>query len=142
MISHRRSSLPSYISYRNSAVSTSGATNILKYPELGDITKTSELLEKFEDKNELSQLLEETINKDNETGIQVYIGDETSVQNMKDCSLVTATYEMPEGAKGTIGIIGPKRMDYKKVVNTLKNLTIELDEIFKKGKGVNTNGKD
>jgi len=121
---------------------TSGATNILKYPELGDITKTSELLEKFEDKNELSQLLEETINKDNETGIQVYIGDETSVQNMKDCSLVTATYEMPEGAKGTIGIIGPKRMDYKKVVNTLKNLTIELDEIFKKGKGVNTNGKD
>ena len=47
------------------------------------------------------------------------------------------TYKMPEGAKGTIGIIGPKRMDYKKVVSTLKNLTVELDEIFKKGKGVN-----
>ena len=47
---------------------------------------------------------------------------------------------MQEGAKGTIGIIGPKRMDYKKVVSTLKNLTVELDEIFKKGKGVNEDG--
>lgn len=122
---------------------TSGATNILKYPELGDISKTSELLETFEDKSELTHLLEETAgsgNNEDETGIQVYIGDETSVQNMKDCSLVTATYQMPEGAKGTIGIIGPKRMDYKKVVNTLKNLTIELDEIFKKGKGVSKDG--
>lgn len=122
---------------------TSGATNILKYPELGDISKTSELLEKFEDKSELSHMLAETVNRedsDADNGIQVYIGDETPVQNMKDCSLVTATYQMPEGAKGTIGIIGPKRMDYKKVVSTLKNLTIELDEIFKKGKGVNDDG--
>ena len=119
---------------------TSGATNILKYPELGDISKTSELLETFEDKNELSHLLEKTVSGDGEEGIQVYIGDETPVQNMKDCSLVTATYKMPEGATGTIGIIGPKRMDYKKVVSTLKNLTIELDDIFKKGKGENTDG--
>ena len=119
---------------------TSGATNILKYPELGDISKTSELLETFEDKNELTHLLEKTVNTDGEDGIQVYIGDETPVQNMKDCSLVTATYKMPEGATGTIGIIGPKRMDYKKVVSTLKNLTIELDDIFKKGKGENTDG--
>ncbi len=119
---------------------TSGATNILKYPELGDISKTSELLETFEDKNELTHLLEKTVNTDGDEGIQVYIGDETPVQNMKDCSLVTATYKMPEGATGTIGIIGPKRMDYKKVVSTLKNLTIELDDIFKKGKGENTDG--
>ncbi len=121
---------------------TSGATNILKYPELGDINKTSELLEKFEDKTELTHILEETVGKDDNTGIQVYIGDETPVQNMQDCSLVTATYKMPEGATGTIGIIGPKRMDYKKVVSTLKNLTIELDDIFKKGKGVNQDGQN
>ena len=107
--------------------------------ELGDISKTSELLEKLEDKNEVSHLLEETTGKTNESGIQVYIGDETP--SLKDCSLVTATYQMPEGAKGTIGILGPKRMDYKKVVSTLKNLTIELDEIFKKGEGVNENGQ-
>ena len=112
---------------------TSGATNILKYPEIGDIKRTSELLEKFEDKNELTHLIEETSSSE-DTGIQVYIGDESPIQDMKDCSMITATYKMPEGAKGTIGIIGPKRMDYKKVVSTLKNLTIELDDIFKKGK--------
>jgi len=122
---------------------TSGATNILKYPEIGDISRTSELLEKFENKKELSHMLEDATSNesDSETGIQVYIGEETPVQNMSDCSLVTATYQMPEGAKGTIGIIGPKRMDYKKVVSTLKNLTVELDEIFNKGKGVNKDGQ-
>ncbi|MBQ9232974.1 MAG: heat-inducible transcription repressor HrcA [Lachnospiraceae bacterium] len=120
---------------------TSGATNILKYPEIGDISKTSELLEKFEDKEELSHLLEETTgNKDDSNDIQVYIGEENPVQNMEDCSIVTATYKMPEGATGTIGIVGPKRMDYKKVVSTLKNLTIELDDIFSKRKGVNEDG--
>ena len=46
------------------------------------------------------------------TGIQVYIGDEMPVQTMKDCSVVTATYELGKGMHGTIGIIGPKRMDY------------------------------
>ena len=79
----------------------------------------------------LNKLADETLSSD-EKGIQVYIGDETPVQNMKDLSVVTATYELQEGAKGTIGIIGPKRMDYKKVVNTLKELTVELDEIFNK----------
>ena len=67
-----------------------------------------------------------------ETGIQVYIGDETRVQSMKDCSVVTATYELGEGMRGTIGIIGPKRMDYEKVVSTLKTLKHQLDDLYKK----------
>ena len=41
---------------------------------------------------------------------------------MKDCSVVTATYELGEGMRGTIGIIGPKRMDYDKVIGTLKTI--------------------
>jgi heat-inducible transcriptional repressor len=113
---------------------TSGTSNILKYSELGDMSKTSALLETFEDKKELTQLIDETLSagSEDEHGIQIYIGEEAPVRNMKDCSIVTATYEMPEGAKGTIGIIGPKRMDYKKVVSTLKSLTDELDTIFRK----------
>ena len=63
-------------------------------------------------------------------GIQVYIGEENRLQSMKDCSVVTATYELDEGMKGTIGIIGPKRMDYDKVVDTLKNLQTQLDELY------------
>ena len=111
---------------------TSGTTNMLKYPELGNIAQTTKLLEALEDRQGLDELIDETINSDNSNGIQVYIGEESPVSNMKDCSIVTATYELAEGAKGTIGIIGPKRMDYQKVVSTLKNLTGELDTIFKK----------
>lgn len=111
---------------------TSGATNILKYPELGDIEQTTKLLEALEERQGLDELIDESINSDSASGIQVYIGEEAPVSNMKDCSIVTATYELAEGGKGTIGIIGPKRMDYKKVVSTLKNLTGELDTIFKK----------
>ena len=90
------------------------------------------MLEALEDRQGLNELIDDTINNDNSDGIQVYIGEEAPVSSMKDCSIVTATYELAEGGKGTIGIIGPKRMDYKKVVSTLKNLTGELDTIFKK----------
>lgn len=110
---------------------TSGTTNILKYPELGNIEKTTELLEALEEKNILTKLIDED-REDNHNGIKVYIGDEAPVSKMKDCSIVTAQYELEEGVTSTIGIIGPKRMNYDKVVTTLKNLKGELDEIFKK----------
>ncbi|MBQ4059174.1 MAG: heat-inducible transcription repressor HrcA [Lachnospiraceae bacterium] len=111
---------------------TSGATNMLKYPELGNIEQTTKLLEALEERQGLDELIDESMHGENSNGIQVYIGEEAPVSNMKDCSIVTATYELQEGARGTIGIIGPKRMDYQKVVSTLKNLTGELDTIFKK----------
>ena len=111
---------------------TSGATNIFKYPELSDSERASELISAFEEKQQLANLVAESMNSEETTGIQVYIGNETPVQTMKDCSVVTATYELGEGMKGTIGIIGPKRMDYEKVVSTLKTLTTQLDELFNK----------
>lgn len=110
---------------------TSGASNILKYQELSNMEKATALLETFEEQKGLDTLVDETLkSEDGEHSIQIYIGDESPVQNMKDCSIITSTYQLPEGAKGTIGIIGPKRMDYKKVVSTLKALTDELDNIF------------
>ncbi len=109
---------------------TSGATNILKYPELSDSGAAGNLLEAFEEKNELATLIREDIG-DGETGIQVYIGEETPSETMRDCSVVTATYELGEGVKGTIGIVGPKRMDYENVMANLKNLKGQLDKIFK-----------
>lgn len=110
---------------------TSGANNILRYPELADQERASELINAFEEKQQLSGLLQDYSSDEKEAGIQVYIGAETPVQSMKDCSVVTATYELGEGMKGTIGIIGPKRMDYDKVVGTLKTLQNQLDEIYK-----------
>jgi len=111
---------------------TSGATNIFKYPELSDSGRASELISTFEEKHQLANLVTETVENANKNGIQVYIGNETPVQAMKDCSVVTATYDLGEGMQGTIGIIGPKRMDYDKVLSTLKTLMIQLDTIFKK----------
>lgn len=112
---------------------TSGATNIFKYPELADHEKASELISVFEEKQQLTDLVNETLaNSAESKGIQVYIGNETPVQTMRDCSVVTATYELEEGMQGTIGIIGPKRMDYDKVVGTLKQLMEQLDSLYKK----------
>ena len=110
---------------------TSGANNIFKYPELADHQKASDLITTFEEKQLLGHLVEQSLEDNQENGIQVYIGDETKVQSMKDCSVVTATYELGEGMRGTIGIIGPKRMDYEKVVDTLKTLKHQLDELYK-----------
>ena len=116
---------------------TSGATNILKYPELSDSESAAGLLSTFEEKDELVNLVTESLSEGESKGneIQVYIGNEAPVQTMKDCSVVTATYDLGEGVKGTIGIVGPKRMDYENVVDNLKNLKSQLDGIFDKEKG-------
>jgi len=113
---------------------TSGANNIFKYPELADNEKASEIITAFEEKKQLSNIVNETLKAEDSKGIQVYIGEETPAENMKDCSIVTATYQLDEGMQGTIGIIGPKRMDYDKVMKTLKSLTSQLDSLYKKKK--------
>ena len=114
-------------------VYTSGANNIFKYPELSDSSKASELISAFEEKKLLVDMIRDTGPDPTEnTGIQVYIGNEGPISTMKDCSVVTASYDLGEGMKGTIGIIGPKRMDYENVVDNLKTLKVQLDNIFKK----------
>ena len=95
---------------------TEGTTNIFKYPELKDLWREI--------------LTEDDADSDKKNEIQVYIGSETQVQSMKDCSIVTANYELGDGLRGTIGIVGPKRMDYDKVVSTLRSLKSQLDQTF------------
>lgn len=109
---------------------TSGANNIFKYPELSDGQRASEIISTFEEKKQLTELVQGTLTDEKNTGIQVYIGEETPMANMKDCSVVTATYELGSGMKGTIGVIGPKRMDYEKVVDALKTLKKQMDQLY------------
>ena len=111
---------------------TSGTKNFFNYPELADHERASELITTFEEKQVLNELVKGNLADESGAGIQVYIGNETPVAGMKDCSIVTATYELDEGMKGTIGIIGPKRMDYEKVVDNLKLLKKQLDDFYKK----------
>ncbi|MBQ2023269.1 MAG: heat-inducible transcription repressor HrcA [Lachnospiraceae bacterium] len=110
---------------------TSGATNIFKYPELSDTQKASQLLNTLEQKELLKGLFDDKqLPAVSDPQIQVYIGDETPIQSMKDCSVVTANYVLGDGLRGTIGIIGPKRMDYEKVVGTLRTLVSQLNDTF------------
>jgi len=112
---------------------TSGTNNILKYPELNDMGRASGIINTFEEKKLLTTLLKSSIGDEYvENGIRIYIGEETPIGSMKDCSVVTASYELGEGMQGTIGIVGPKRMDYEKVVETLKTVQNQLDSLYKK----------
>ncbi len=111
---------------------TSGATNIFKYPELSDNQSAQEIINAFEEKQQLSDLVSETLSQEESTGIQVYIGDEAPGESMKDCSVVTATYDLGDGLKGAIGIVGPKRMDYEQVLKSMRRLQKELDNMFQK----------
>ena len=110
---------------------TSGANNIFKYPELSDNQKASDLINAFEEKQLLTQLIDES-DEEGRNEIKVYIGEESPIQTMKDCSIVTANYEFGDGMRGMIGIIGPKRMDYDKVVGTIKTIKSQLDTMYKK----------
>ena len=112
-------------------VYTSGATNIFRYPELSsDTDKASGLIHAFEEKHPLLSLMDQE--EDPGQGIQVAIGSELGNESLKDCSVVTASYDLGDGMYGRIGIVGPKRMDYDKVVGILKNLTGQLDEVYRK----------
>ncbi|KIR03399.1 heat-inducible transcription repressor hrcA [Lachnospiraceae bacterium TWA4] len=101
---------------------TSGANNFFKYPELADGEVASELIQSFEEKEQLGSFIRDALVEDSDDNkdIQVYIGNELSVDTMKDCSVVTANYELSDGIKGRIGVIGPKRMDYQKVMDSLR----------------------
>ena len=109
---------------------TSGATNIFRYPELTDGDTAREFLTSLEDKDKISGFLSES--RSGPEGIHVYIGNETRLPGMQNCSVVTASYELGKGVTGTIGIVGPKRMDYDHVIGTLKTLMEQLNDLYQK----------
>ena len=87
-----------------------GRTNMLKQPEFTNIDKVKEILNKFEDKDSISKMKEE------DNGINIYVGSETELTD--DVSVIKTKYNI-NGEEGTIAIIGPKRMEYDRVVTLL-----------------------
>jgi len=115
-------------------VYTSGATNIFKYPELLTGDNASRIINQFEKKDELRNLFSEMNEKEESEGVKVFIGDELPIGGMNDCSMVTANYDFGNGVRGTVGIVGPKRMDYDKVLGTLKSVMNQMEEMYKNDK--------
>jgi heat-inducible transcriptional repressor len=102
-------------------VITNGMTHMLDQPEFKDVAKVREILELFDHQETFAQLLPNTGD-----GIQVRIGTENDHEAFKNCSLVTANLTIAGENLGTIGIIGPTRMDYSKVISLLEQLSSEL----------------
>lgn len=105
----------------------SGTKNILAFPEFADIQKAKSLFQALEEKDVLVTLLEESKNND----LQVLIGSENTVQSMQDCSVITATYKMGDNTRGTIGIVGPTRMDYSQVISVLNGMVQNIENVLK-----------
>lgn len=107
-------------------VAVGGTSNMLSYPEYSDMEKARSFLSLMETRDRLADI----ISQQGEMAFTVRIGPETGVPEMADCSIVTATYSTGSGRQGTIGVIGPTRMQYSRVLSILGTMGHQLSELF------------
>ncbi len=107
-----------------------GTSNILSFPEYSDVEKARSFLSLLESKDTLLRLLEQHQN----VAFTVRIGPETGVPELRDCSLVTATYSIGDHTHGTIGVIGPTRMQYGRVLGVLSAMGEQLTRLLTQDK--------
>lgn len=112
----------------NHKVYLGGALNILNQPEFKDVEKIRMLLELLEEE----KVLKEVLSNGQETGLTVKIGTENNHESMKECSLITATYELEGRVIGKLGVLGPTRMEYSKAVSIVEFLTVALAKVLNK----------
>ena len=127
------SSLGRYIGERggreHTRMAVGGTSNMLTYPEYNDMEKVKALLNLVETRDRLASI----ISQKGSVSVTVRIGPETGVPEMEDCSIVTATYSTHSGQQGTIGVIGPTRMHYSRVLSVLGTMGEQLSELFGAG---------
>ena len=107
-------------------VGVGGTSNMLSYPEYSDMEKARSFLSLMETRDRLADI----VSQQGEMAFTVRIGPETGVPEMADCSIVTATYTAGDGRQGTIGVIGPTRMRYSRVLSILGTMGHQLSELF------------
>lgn len=110
-------------------VAIGGTSNMLSYPEYSDMEKARSFLSLMETRDRLADI----IGQNGEMAFTVRIGPETGVPEMADCSIVTATYTTGNGQQGTIGVIGPTRMQYSRVLAIMNTMGQQLSEMFGMG---------
>lgn len=109
-----------------SDIVVSGGPNLLNYPEFSDVNKAKNYFAVLESK----EVLRELVRRDGGMDVTIRIGPENGVPALNDCSVVTANYRAADDAMGTIGIIGPIRMDYNRVMSILEYVSRALSEIL------------
>ena len=90
-----------------------GETNLMGVSGWGDIDRLKRLFDTFNRKRDILHLLEQSINA---KGVQIFIGEESGYEVLDDCSIVTSPYESEGQILGVLGVIGPTRMDYERVI--------------------------
>ena len=103
-----------------------GAVNIFNYPEYNNINKAKEILELLHDKNCILELIEDV-----EDDVTIKIGDEIIMPEAKECSIISAGYHVGDKALGTIALIGPRRINYSKVLSIMTEVMKELNETLR-----------
>lgn len=98
---------------RNSDYIMAGETNLMSYAEMGDVDKLRQLFDAFTTKNDLLHLLDKSIHTD---GMQIFIGEESGYKVLDECSVVTSPYTVQDQVVGVLGVIGPTRMAYDRVI--------------------------
>lgn len=118
-----------------------GINHLLKYPEYADTEKLGELLGTLESQDEILDLVS-SAKKDN---INVFIGSESSVKVMNNSSLVFTPIKKNGRTVGVIGVLGPRRMNYKQVLQTLgdigESISLIMDEDRQLGDGIGAKGE-
>ncbi len=90
-----------------------GQTNLMEFGELASMDRLKQLFDAFNQKREILHILDRCIAAD---GVQIFIGEESGYALLDDCSLVTASYRVDDQVVGVLGVIGPTRMDYQRVI--------------------------
>jgi transcriptional regulator of heat shock response len=104
-----------------------GASHIVEQPEFKDLKKLYAILKYLEEKRDLLHLLH---NDFNEERLTVHIGRENASNSLNECAVVTKGYKVKGRVSGRLGVIGPKRMVYEKVIPTVECLADTLTNIF------------
>ena len=112
----------------------SGKSETLKAPEFSSMDKVLGFLDLVEDKEQITSLIN-TASAKNQNGITVVIGDESPILKNKDLSMVVSTYKAYGGKNGAIAVIGPKRMNYGKVITTLEAMSRLMSDILENTEG-------
>ena len=104
-----------------------GTTNILRFPEYSGVDKIKEIFELFEDRKNLGEIMK--LNEGS-SKVKILIGDENPVPQLKNNSVILSPYKISDDMTGMIGVIGPVRMNYSKVVSSLEYFSNSLSKMF------------